>query len=106
MFGAIAARIEQPSAVVIAETFGWARLRECCDHIQHPVQNFIISSRDIQSVLCCKDPRVQEEVKSVDVVVERLLEINAIGPHLSPCLVKNDLPALIFPARRARYLRI
>ena len=49
--------------------------------------------------------RELEEIKSVDVVVDGLLEVEAIGTDLSFGLLQDDFPAAALPAGRIGNLR-
>ena len=54
-----------------------------CDHVQHLVQDAVISGRDFNIVGRSEGSRMQKEVERVDVVVERLLEVNPVGANLA-----------------------
>src|ERR1700733_14259876 len=49
---------------------------------------------------------MQEKIERIDVVIERLLEIDAVGANLPRGLAHQSFPSFISPTRGVRYLRI
>src|SRR5580704_6679611 len=86
---AVATRIPQPPAIIVAEAFCWSCLRERSDHVEHSSDNSVICWRNRHSVSSRQQPRIQEEVECINVVVQRLLEVNAIGTNLPPRLAQQ-----------------
>ena len=106
VFSPIAAWIEEAAAVIVAETLGGSGLRERLDNVEHAAYDFVIGGRNFDSISRGQQAGMQKKVERIHVIVERLLEINAVGTNLASGFVQQDLPAVVFPIRRARHLRI
>src|SRR5216683_4130270 len=78
VLGAIASRVENPAAVVVPEAFRRSGLRERLHDRKHSAQRRVVLRRDVQSVLRSQQSCMKKEVQGVNVVVQRLFEVNAI----------------------------
>src|ERR1051325_7725970 len=106
LFGTIARRIEQPSAIVVSEAVRRSGLGERPNEIQHFADDWIEFGCNLDVVSGGKQARMQQEIQSVNVIVKRLLKIDAVGPDLACRLLLNCLPAHLLPSRRSVYLRV
>ena len=98
MFEAIASWIEEPAAIVIADTWRHSSAAEQQEGVEHPDEGLVEIGRDHNSVRCCQDPAVQEKVERIHVVIGGLLEIETVVPHLLAGLGEDHLPTHTFPA--------
>ena len=103
--GPVAARIEDATAVVIAEARQRTRLREIAQRGQHPTDRVVERARDVDAVSLRQDPGVQEEVHGVHVIVDRLLEVHPVGEHLPLGGALHDAPSELAPSARRGQLR-
>ena len=106
MLGPVAPRIPQAAAVIVAEAFGRACLREGGDDVEHSLEHGVVGWGDFESIARLEQARIEEEVERVDVVIERLLEVHSIGTHLALRFVQHNFPGGFSPARGALDLGI
>ncbi len=95
--GAIAARIEEPAAIVIAEKRRNAGGRNGGKGIQHFFDARIKSYRKRSPIESGQDFRVQEKVEGVNVVVGGLLKVKAVGADLPLRFLKDEMAAATPP---------
>src|SRR5215469_2063357 len=105
VLGLVAARVEDPAPVVITKTSGRTSLGEGLDDGEHSLQGLIEGDRNGHAVPRGQDARVQKKIESVDVIMQGLFEINAVGTDLSLGRLQDHAPAAIFPVPGAWPLR-
>src|SRR5277367_2890868 len=98
MFGSIAARIENSSAIVVAKAVGRTGLGYGAKNVKHFRQSLIEAGGNLHAVPRRQQSRMQKKVQRVHVIVERLLEIYSVGTHLTVRLLQHDAPAFRTPA--------
>jgi len=106
VFGAITARVEESPAIIVAETLRWSGLRKSLHDSQHSAEDRVILGRNPESIFRCQQARMEKEIERVHVVVQRLLEVDAIRPDLVLCFFDQDFPSGFLPARGGCDLRI
>ena len=82
VFSPVASRIESSASIIIAKTFGWTSLRKRLHDVQHAPHCGIEFRRNRESILRRQQPRVQEKIQRIHVVVQRLLEVDPVRPDL------------------------
>src|SRR6266550_8852968 len=106
VLGAIALRIKNSATIIVPEAFWRPRLRERLHYGKHSAQCSVILRWDFQSVLRSQHSCMKKEVERVNVVMQRLFEVNAIRTHLALRSLQHNFPPGLLPATRRRDLRI
>src|SRR5256885_17128090 len=104
MLGTIAPRIEPPSSIIIPKTVR-TRLRDSSNNIQHLFQRPIKCRWNGYSRAAREHPSMEKKVKSVDVIVERLLEVKPVRTDLPLPLSQQNVPSFVTPSLSMRKLR-
>ena len=105
MFRTVSARIEYSATVVIAQLRGITGPAQYAQRIQHFLEGSIELRRDGNMIQRSQNTGMQEEIESVDVIVSRLLKVQAIRPNLLLGCLQNDLPSALSPSFRLRQFR-
>src|SRR5579871_5570812 len=97
--------VKQPSAVIVAESRHRSDSGQGREYLQHPQDCAIKFARNRNLIQGCQHRGVQEKVQSVDVIVSRLLKVQAITAHLAFRLGLDNLPSSPLPRPGRRNLR-
>ena len=97
VFDLITARIEDSTAVIIAEGFDRAGGGKGVDYIQHSVEDGIEFMRNVEAAFVRQAAGMEKKIKGIYVIVEGLLEVDAIGTDLADGFLQNDPPAFSLP---------
>src|SRR5450631_1303475 len=105
MFCMVTPGIEDAAAVVVAESVWWPYLGDCLHNCKHPLDRLVKAGGNLDCVSQTKQSCMHQEIEGVDVVVQRLLEIDSIRSNLAPGFLLKDDPTLRFPFACGRNLR-
>jgi hypothetical protein len=97
--------IEHPSTVVITQTRRHTSLTQLCESLEHVAQSLVKLPRHRYPIDGGQQAGVQEEIQSIDVVVEGLLEVQPVWADLTFGFTANDPPAQALPTLRRTELR-
>ena len=90
MLSPIATRIEHASSIIIAKTFRGTMGGEHSHHFQHLAQYDIERLGHLHVIARGQRSRVKKEIQRIHVIVERLLEVDAIWPNLMLCFRQDN----------------
>src|ERR1700691_63489 len=98
-------RDDDAASVVVSEVWRAAGLGEGCQGLAHFLDCAIERRWDGERIYRSHVSREPEEIQGIDVVVDGLLEVEAVGTNLGFGLLQDDFPAAGLPAGRIGDLR-
>jgi hypothetical protein len=105
VFGPIPSRVEKPTTVIVTEPVRRPNLRESLDYRKHFPNHLVQGRRDLHSVTGGEQARVKEKIECVNMVVQRLFEVDSIPANLTLSFLLNDPPSFFLPSVSRRQLR-
>src|SRR5689334_11059195 len=99
MFRAVAARVKDAAPIVIPQLRQMPGIRKRRSNLKHFLNGAVKALRDWHVVELCKNPRMEEKVQGIGVVIHGLLKVRSILPHLALRFLLNYLPSTRLPTR-------
>src|SRR5438045_8595053 len=100
MFLPVATRLKDAASIVIPRLRQMSGTRKRRRNLKHFLNGAVKVRRDWHVIELCENPRMEEKIQSVRVVVHGLLKVGPILPDLPLCFVENYLPSARLPTRK------
>ena len=99
MFLPVATRVKDAASIVIPKLRQMSGIRKRRRNLKHFLNGAVKVRSDWHVIELCENPRMEEKIQSVRVVVHGLLKVGPILPDLPLCFVENYLPSARLPTR-------
>src|ERR1051325_10906023 len=102
MLRPVATRIKDAAPIVIPKLRQMLGIRKRRRNLKHFLNGAVKVLRDWHVVELCENPRMEEKVQGIGVVIHGLLKVRSILPHLALRFLLDYLPSTRLPTRSCR----